>query len=138
MRITPDELIFWRHGALKLNATIVYTWGLMALLAGGSRCVTRRLSGAPVISRWQSFLELIVTEIEEQIKEVGLDPPRRYLGFVGTLFAFVGGAALATVIPGYTPPTGSLSTTTALALCVFAAVPYFGVKEQGLARYLAT
>jgi len=138
MRLTPDELIFWRHGALKLNATIVYTWGLMAVLAGGSRLVTRRLSGGPAISRWQSMLELIVTELQEQIKEVGLEPPRRYLGFIGTLFLFVGGAALATVVPGYTPPTGSLSTTTALALCVFAAVPFFGVREQGLGGYLLT
>ena len=47
-------------------------------------------------------------------------------------------AALCTVIPGFKPPTGSLSTTAALALCVFVAVPLFGIGEQGLGGYLKT
>jgi F-type H+-transporting ATPase subunit a len=42
------------------------------------------------------------------------------------------------LIPGYTPPTGSLSTTAALALCVFVAVPLFGMREQGFLGYLKT
>jgi F-type H+-transporting ATPase subunit a len=45
-------------------------------------------------------------------------------------------ASLCIVIPGYEPPTGSLSTTAALALCVFIAVPLFGIEEQGLRGYL--
>jgi len=45
-------------------------------------------------------------------------------------------ANLCTVIPGYEPPTGSLSTTAALALCVFVAVPLFGILDQGLGGYL--
>ena len=36
MRLSPDEMIFWQHGALKLNATIVFTWGLMLVLAVGA------------------------------------------------------------------------------------------------------
>jgi F-type H+-transporting ATPase subunit a len=42
------------------------------------------------------------------------------------------------VIPGYQPPTGSLSTTVALALCVFVAVPLFGIEQQGLGGYLTS
>ncbi|HEX7972156.1 MAG TPA: F0F1 ATP synthase subunit A, partial [Thiobacillus sp.] len=59
-----------------------------------------------------------------------------YLGFLGTLFLFIATAALFTVVPGYAPPTGSLSTTTALAICVFVAVPLYGIAEQGLGGYL--
>ena len=51
---------------------------------------------------------------------------------------FVAAASLCTIIPGYEPPTGSLSTTVALALCVFVAVPWFGIKEQGIGNYLAS
>jgi F-type H+-transporting ATPase subunit a len=40
------------------------------------------------------------------------------------------------VVPGFMPPTGSLSTTTALALCVLVAVPLYGVAERGLAGHL--
>lgn len=36
------------------------------------------------------------------------------MGFLGTLFLFVALASLGTVVPGYEPPTGSLSTTAAL------------------------
>jgi F-type H+-transporting ATPase subunit a len=136
MHLTPDEIIFWQLGLFKLNATIVFTWGVMLLLVVGSMLVTRRLSTSPNPSRWQVLLEIIVTGIEEQIKEVGLAQPRRYLGFLGTLFLFVATASLCTLIPGYEPPTGSLSTTAALALCVLVAVPIFGIAEQGLGGYL--
>jgi hypothetical protein len=39
------------------------------------------------------------------------------------------------IVPGFQPPTGSLSTTAALALCVFLAVPVFGIRKQGLRGY---
>jgi F-type H+-transporting ATPase subunit a len=136
MRLSPDEIIFWQHGFLKLNATIVYTWGLMLVLAVGSKLITRGLSMELERSRWQNLLEIIVTAIENQIEEVGLSQPRIYLGFLGTLFLFIALSALCTVIPGYEPPTGSLSTTAALALCVLVAVPLFGIEEQGLGGYL--
>ncbi len=136
MRLSPDEMIFWQQGFLKLNATIVFTWGLMLALAVGSKLITRNLSMDLTRSRWQNVLEILVLAIEKQIKEVGLRRPDRYLTFLGTLFLFVGMASLSTVIPGYEPPTGSLSTTAALALCVFVAVPFFGIKEQGMGGYL--
>jgi F-type H+-transporting ATPase subunit a len=74
--------------------------------------------------------------IVTQLGEVGLAAPRHYLGFLGTLFLFVATATLLTIVPGYEPPTGSLSTTTALAICVFIAVPLFGISERGLREYL--
>jgi F-type H+-transporting ATPase subunit a len=136
MRLSPDQLIFWQHGFLKLNATIVFTWGLMLLLAAGSKLITRKLSTDLTSSRWQNLLEIVVTAIEKQIEEVGLNPARKYVGFLGTLFLFVATSSLCTIIPGYQPPTSSLSTTTALALCVFVAVPLFGIEDQGIGGYL--
>ncbi|HCE07877.1 MAG TPA: F0F1 ATP synthase subunit A [Oxalobacteraceae bacterium] len=135
MRLSPDQLIFWQHGYVKLNATIVFTWGLMLLLAIGSKLITRNLSRDLERSRWQNLLEIIVSATQKQIEDVGLSHPEKYLGFLGTLFLFVATASLCTVIPGYEPPTGSLSTTVALALCVFVAVPLFGIKEQGIGGY---
>ncbi len=136
MRLSPDETIFWQHGVLKLNATIAFTWGIMLALVIGSALVTRKLSAGLERSRWQNFLEIVVTGIEKQIEEVGLRHAEKYLGFLGTLFLFVAVASLCTIIPGYEPPTASLSTTAALALCVFVAVPLFGVKDQGVGGYL--
>jgi F-type H+-transporting ATPase subunit a len=129
-------MIFWQHGVFKLNATLVFTWGLMLLLAVGAKLITRNLSTDLKRSRWQNLLEIVVAGIQKQIEEVGLGQPRKYLGFLGTLFLFVAAASLCTVIPGYQPPTGSLSTTAALALCVLVAVPFFGIAEQGVGNYL--
>ena len=136
MRLSPDQMIFWQSGFFKLNGTILFTWGLMFVLVVGSIAITRRLSTGLDRSRWQNLLEIVVTMIEKQIADVGLHRPEKYLGFVGTLFLFVAAAALCTIIPGYEPPTASLSTTVALALSVFVAVPLFGIEEQGLGAYL--
>jgi F-type H+-transporting ATPase subunit a len=136
MRLSPDQWIFWQHGFVKLNGTILFTWLLMGVLTLGSWLVTRRLSSGHRRSRWQNLLEIIVTGIEQQITEVGLRQPRKYLGFLGTLFLYVAAASLFTIVPGYEPPTGSLSTTLALALCVFVAVPLYGIRDQGLRVYL--
>lgn len=136
MRLSPDQMIFWQQGFLKLNGTIVFTWGLMLVLAVGAKFITRKLSTDLNRSRWQNLLEIVVTGIAKQIEEVGLQNPTKYIGFLGTLFLFVALASLCTIIPGYEPPTGSLSTTAALALCVLVAVPMFGIEDQGVGGYL--
>jgi F-type H+-transporting ATPase subunit a len=136
MRLSPDEIVFWQYGNFNLNATILFTWGLMFVLAGGSKLITRKLSRDHHRSRWQNLLEIVVTGIAEQLEEVGLRQPQKYLGFLGTLFLFVAAASLFSIVPGYEPPTGSLSTTAALALCVLVAVPLFGIQELGVGGYL--
>jgi F-type H+-transporting ATPase subunit a len=136
MRLSSDQLVFWHYGFVRLNGTILFTWGLMLVLAIGARLITRGLTTETSISRWQCALEIIVTAMKRQIEEVGLKNSARFLPFVGTLFLFIAVANLFTIIPGYEPPTGSLSTTSALALSVFIAVPFFGIKERGLRGYL--
>ncbi len=136
MRLTPDEMIFWQYGFAALNATIVYTWGLMCVMVIGSLLITRKLSSSLERSRWQNLLEIIVTGIVKQIEEAGLRGPEKYLPFLGTLFLFIATANLFTLVPGYESPTASLSTTAALALAVFVAVPFFGIEEQGVRGYL--
>jgi len=130
VHLTSDQQIFWQHGFIKLNGTIVTTWAMMIAMTLGSMLITRKLATERTISRWQSALEMIVTGIEGQIKEVGLDNekvsriPRHALSLIGT-------CSVCIVFPGFKPPTGSLSTTAALALCVFIAVPLFGIASKG-------
>lgn len=138
MNLTSDQQILWQRGFVKLNGTIVTTWVLMLAMSSGSWLVTRRLVTEGSISRWQGLLEIIVSVIRDQIKDAGLEKPVRYISFLGTLFLFIALSTICTVIPGYQPPTGSLSTTAALAVCVFIAVPVFGIWEQGLGGYLKT
>jgi F-type H+-transporting ATPase subunit a len=136
MEISPDNIIYWTYGPLKLNATILFTWLIMALLVVGSWLVTRRLSSDETLSRGQNLLEVLVGALRQQISEIGQQRPERYLPFIGTLFIFIATSNLLAIVPGYNPPTGSLSTTAALAICVFVAVPLYGIAQLGLGDYL--
>jgi len=80
----------------------------------------------------QSIVETIVEEICQQIEDVTQQDPTLYLPFVGSLFLFIVTANILTIIPGFEPPTGSLSTTVALSICVFFAVPIYGIGHLGL------
>ncbi len=138
MQITPDELIILQWGGLRLNATIVFTWIVMALLAGGARLVTARLSDDEAPSRWQNLLEVLVNGMRDQIRESSQHDPGRYLPFVGTLFLFIAVSNSLAIVPGFLSPTGSLSTTTALALCVLVAVPVYSIVGSGFGGWLRT
>ena len=102
----------------------------------GSKTYYRKLKSEIKTTRWQSILEMLVIGMRDQIKEVGLDKPEKYIGFIGTMFLFIVTSNLCAIFPWYEPPTGSLSTTAALAICVFIAVPFFGIAESGIKGYL--
>ncbi len=133
--ISPDQVVLWRWGGISLNATLLFTWGIMIILVAGSFLITRHLSSGVRISRWQNLLEIVVAGIRDQIRDIGHQDPGRYLPLVGTLFLFVGLSNLLAVVPGYVPPTASLSTTAALAVCVFIAVPLYGILATGPVDY---
>jgi F-type H+-transporting ATPase subunit a len=134
--ISPDTVVFWQWGWVSLNATIVFTWAVMGLLVIITLLGTSNLTSETRFSRWQNLLEVLIDGIRGQIAEIASETPRRYLPFVGTLFLFIALSNLLTVIPGYVAPTASLSTTTALAILVFVAVPAYGIMDQGVADYL--
>jgi len=135
--ITPDQIVLWHWGFVQLNATIVFTWIVMLLLTLGSWLITRRLNSSDEPrSRWQSGLEAGVELIRSQIREICPAGSDTYLPFAGTLFLFIAVANVLDIVPGWHPPTGSLSTTAALAISVGVAVPTFGVLRQGWKRYL--
>jgi len=136
MKLSPDETILWEYGFITLNLTIVTTWALILVLVMAARLITRKLKTDIHISRWQCILEMVVTGINNQIKEVGLKNPKEYIDFIGTLFLFIAFANLCIIFPLYTPPTASLSTTVALSLSVFIAVPFFGIQKSGFLNYL--
>jgi F-type H+-transporting ATPase subunit a len=138
MDISPDQWVIYEWRGLTLNATIAFTWVVMALLTLGSWVITARLSHGEKVSRWQVALEVIVGTIRDQIDQIGAKNPDRYLPFIGTLFLFIATANLLVIVPGYAPPTGSLSTTAALALCVLVAVPLFAILQRGVGGYLRT
>ncbi len=138
MNLSPDEIVYFSVGPLDISATLVFTWIVMALLVGVSLLVRRSLRVEPPIGRTQLAFEAIIAFVLDQIREVARQEPRPYLPFVGTLLLFILCSNVLAIVPGFHPPTGSLSTTAALALAVFFAVPVFGISRVGLRRYLRT
>lgn len=136
VELSPDEVVFWQWGFVSLNETIVFTWVVMALLLLFGWMSTRRLSVEPPLSRWQNLFETLITYMQIQVREIAQMNPDRYLPFSGTLFLFISVANLLDIVPGYRTPTSSLSTTAALAICVFFAVPIYGIARSGLVSYL--
>ncbi|NJB68078.1 F-type H+-transporting ATPase subunit a [Desulfobaculum xiamenense] len=142
MEITPDMAVYWRFGPAVLNRTIVLTWLVMVLLVGASWLVTRRmvahgdiLAGVRV-PRWQTVLEATVLAALGQAREILNADAGRLMPFLTTLFLFIAVSNLVGSIPGFDAPTGSLSTTVALALCVFVLVPAHGIMRVGFRAYL--
>ena len=123
-------------GPVPITAGVVATWVIMAVLVTGSIFVTRRLSLVP--SKTQAFFELIVDTVDGQIRDTMRLEPTPYRAFVGTLFIFIFVANWSSLIPGVEPPTAHIETDAALALLVFVAVIWFGIRAGGIRGYLST
>jgi len=123
-------------GPDPITVTVVVTWGLVAALILGGFIATRSLKLAP--TRSQAVLELVVAAIEGQIRDTMGVSPKPYLPLIGTLFLFILAANWSSLIPGIEPPTARIETDAALALIVFFAVVYFGIRARGLVGYLKT
>lgn len=124
----------FRIGPVVITNTVLLTWMLMLALGGLAWIATRRLGIVP--SRRQVVLEGIVTAIEDAIQQVLPQQAAKVLPFVGTLWIFILVANLASLIPGVRSPTGDLSTTVALAILVFLATHWYGLREHGPLAYL--
>ncbi len=135
VEISPDEVVFWQWGFVSINETLVFTWAVMALLVFLAWLLTRNLAVDPPIPRAQTLVETVIGYMKSQIKEIAQMNPDQYLPFSGTLFLFISVANLLDIVPGYRTPTSSLSTTAALAICVFFAVPIYGIAKLGVIGY---
>jgi len=135
-QISPDQVILFAWGFVTINATLVYTWLVMGLLVVGSIVITGNISSERTLSRWQNMLEVIVGTIRSEIRDIAHEGSDTYFPFIATLFLFILFSNVFTFIPGYVAPTSSLTTTAALAVMVFIAVPMYGIAKNGILEYL--
>jgi len=121
-------------GIFSLSETVVMTWLLMLVLVAVSWLLTRRLRLEP--GPLQTALEGTVLAIQAAIGAVAPNHVRVLLPFIGSLWIFILTANLLGLVPGLHSPTRDLSATAALALLVFLAAHWFGIRSQGLKSYL--
>ena len=135
--ISPLSSVALFHlGPVPITAGVLVTWAIMAVLVIGGMLVTRPLSLAP--SRTQATFELMVDALDGQIRDTMQVEPAPYRAFIGTLFTFILVANWSSLVPGVEPPTAHLETDAALALLVFVAVIWFGIRAGGVRGYLAS
>lgn len=136
MSIDPSEIVYFQWGFVRITATLVFTWITMLILILISFLVTRTIKPGTKVSKGQNALEALIETINSQIRQISQQDPGKYLPFIGTLFIFILASNVFSIVPGFKAPTGSLNTTIALSLCVFLAVPYYGISDRGILGYL--
>jgi len=113
---------------------ITFTWLLMAILVVFGWAVGRGLRAVP--SPVQNFAEVIIEGFYGLLDQMIGRQGRAFLPLVGTAGLFILTSNLLANIPGFQPPTANWNTTIALALTVFIAYNYFGIRKHGLLNYL--
>jgi F-type H+-transporting ATPase subunit a len=137
MTHSPLEMApVFRLGPVPIADPVIVTWAITAFLVLFAAIVTHRLSLMP--SKRQVTLEMLVAGIDEQIRGTMQVEPGPYRALIGTIFIFVLAANWCSLIPGVEPPTAHLETDAALALIVFCATIFYGIRSLGLVGYLAT
>ena len=121
-------------GLLTLTGTVLTTWGVMLVLAAVALLINRLLQMEA--RTLQAAAEGVVSAIEASISAVAPGYESQLLPFIGTLWIFLVTANLVGLLPGLHSPTGDLSATSALAILVFLAAHWYGIRSQGLASYL--
>lgn len=134
MRSPLSAQLLFHLGPVPIHAQVLTTWVLIATLALACWWLGRRLHLEP--GRIQALVELLVSTIQAQIRDTLRTDPAPFLPFIGGLFIFVLCANLAPLLPGVEAPTAHLETDAALALIVFGAVIFYGVRGRGLGGYL--
>ena len=84
----------------------------------------------------RTFVELMVGAAYGMMKDImGPKAARFFLPLIGTCAFFILFSNAMGLVPGFLPPTSSLSVTLACALTIFVTTHYFGVKEHGIAYF---
>lgn len=129
-----EETLLITLGPLMITTTVVTTWVIMGLIWICSWLITRRLRIDP--GPMQAATEGIVISIEDAITAVDAQHAQKIMPFIGSLWIFLVIANLSSLIPGVHAPTRDLSATSALAIVVFLSTHWFGIRIQGLKKYL--
>jgi F-type H+-transporting ATPase subunit a len=129
------ETVLGRIGPVPVTETMLASACVSAVLIAAAvllrRAVVRHPDAALAVVAF-----LVVESIDEAVRDIVGRPAPRLVTLAGSLFLFIAGCTLAGQLPGVRAPTATLSTTSALAVIVFCAVPVAGIAARGLAGYL--
>ncbi|HZU62750.1 MAG TPA: F0F1 ATP synthase subunit A [Novosphingobium sp.] len=121
-------------GPVPITQPVLATWCIMAVMVAGACWLTRHLRLRP--ARGQAAMELVTGALDAQIGDVMQADPAPYRPLIGMVFLFVLVANWSGSLPGVEPPTANIETDAALALIVFVATIWHGIRANGVLGYL--
>jgi len=107
---------------------------ILSILASFSVYVHRRASLVP--SKAQVIMESMVTALDDLVRGIIGPEGRKYTPFVGSLFIYIFVTNLFGLVPLQNSATAYITTTAALAACVFFYVQWIGITRNGIKGYI--
>ncbi|GAB4154337.1 MAG: F0F1 ATP synthase subunit A [Planctomycetota bacterium] len=127
--------IDWHHLFPEWLAPVLFhalaVWAILLIL---SFIATRKVSLVP--TGLQKIFEWFMDFARSYSREMIGPEHRRYDPLFFGIFFFIFFGNLWGLVPGMASPTANLNTNLAIALVVFGATHYWGVRKQGLIPYL--
>jgi F-type H+-transporting ATPase subunit a len=134
IQVFEDPVVF-QVGIVPVTRTVLTT-----LAVSGTLIAIAALAWMTLIRRPHGVLATVTEMVVSGLQGLVTDVVGRrvdWLGsFAGSLFLFIEACNLSGQLPGVTPPTANLVTTSALAIIIFFAVPIVGISSRGLRGYL--
>ncbi|HOX09580.1 MAG TPA: F0F1 ATP synthase subunit A [Candidatus Omnitrophota bacterium] len=119
---------------LHLYENIIFSLIIVAIVSLLAFFASRRSSMIP--GRLQLFMEIVVGGLDDFVCGILGPKGKKFTPFIGTLFIYILLMNLMGMVPFMKSSTSSLSTTAALAVCVFLYVQFTAIKENGIIGYL--
>lgn len=121
---------------LDAHASVIFTNSLIviAIILIVSIIITRKLSLRNP-SKSQMVIEMTLKWLANMMDEIIGEGGNRFLPIIASLFLYILFANIIGIIPGFVSPTSNININFGLALIVFFATPYVGIKLIGLKNY---
>ncbi len=133
LRIFGDPVLF-HFGSVPVTETMVTSSIVSAVLVVAGVVLSRLTHTRP--KHWLSIVAFMtVDSFDRLVTEIVGRRHAVVATLVGSLFLFITACNIAGQLPGVHPATGSLATTSALALVVFLSVPIAGIRTNGFWAY---
>jgi F-type H+-transporting ATPase subunit a len=125
--------VLFEIGPVEITATVAYTLVASGIVVAFSLLARWGLHRGP--AAWAVIAEFLVEHLEGVMRDMFGRDASPFVSLVVTLALFVGTANLLGLVPGMRSPTADFSTTAALAVVVFLAVPLYGIGMNGWKGY---